>query len=107
VNRGCVLGQVLADGAPVTAALAADLGIGSARGVQGAKRRTFIQDSVSRIMSRTNRRVTPTRGRAGTQLAETDLHVRSYGERRVSLYADNRTPFEVLTEHRTQAAVAA
>ena len=30
----------------------------------------------------------PSSGREGTQLAETDLHVRSYGERHVRLYAD-------------------
>jgi DNA replication protein DnaC len=31
----------------------------------------------------------PSSGREGTHLAETDLHVRSYGERHVRLYADS------------------
>ncbi len=32
----------------------------------------------------------PSPGRVGTQLAETDLHVRPYGERHVRSYADKR-----------------
>jgi hypothetical protein len=53
----------------------------------------FIQDSVSRIMSKSpfghvylavdEPMGDPSSGREGTQLAETDLHVRSYGERHV------------------------
>jgi hypothetical protein len=57
----------------------------------------FIQDSVSRIMRRspfgwsawrwTNRGWSSLE-RKRTQHAEIDLHVRSYGERHVRLYAD-------------------
>src|SRR5664279_4095070 len=58
----------------------------------------FIQDSESRIMSRSpfgyvylavdEPKGDPSSGRGGTQLAETDLHVRSYGERHLRSYAD-------------------
>jgi hypothetical protein len=52
VGRGRVLSQIPTNRAPVTAALTADLGERGARSMQGWKRRMFIQDSRSRIMSR-------------------------------------------------------
>ena len=68
----------------------------------------FIQDSESRIISRspfglvywrwTNRRVTPTQGRAGTQLAETDLHIRSYAPRHTREYADTTSASTKITQ---------
>ena len=61
----------------------------------------FIQDSVSRIMSRVTLRsvylaVDKPKGdlllkAGGSQRAETDLHVRSYGERHMRWYADSGT----------------
>jgi hypothetical protein len=67
------------------------------------KRRMFIQDSVSRIMSRVALRVCllgggqpkgdPSLGAEESQRAETDLHVRSYGERHMRSYADTRELF--------------
>ena len=60
----------------------------------------FIQDSKSRIMSRspfgssTCRWTTegdPTQGEKQTQPAETDLHVRPYAERHMRMYADTAT----------------
>jgi hypothetical protein len=90
-DRGSILGQIPTNRAPITTALAANLGERGARSMQGAETTNVhpglrIQDheqghpSVC-LLGGGQPKGDPSLGTAGAQRAETDLHVRSYGER--------------------------
>lgn len=85
--------------APIDHALAGDLGIGGAGGMQGAETTDVHPGLESRIMDRSPLGLgyiavdvpdgDPAQGEQKTQLAEADLHIRSYAERHIRLSADS------------------